>query len=308
MLTGAAGSLAAALSWGDARAADAAWCYPLAFPERAPGDGLFIKHAFGCENLVYYPGLTHTGENWYGLEANAANANVIAIAPGKVVYADFDYPGRVVLVAHADRLYSMYGHLDDALQVQQGQDVERGQVLGRVLARSDDYARSHLHFEIRTFLTRDEVNGDAPRYGFTCGYRCPPGPGYWPMGAEHPAEIGWLHPAHVINRRLGALERVAVPSVVRTETTPLWSAPPWRDGALQVGELALDPGSVYPLTGVATGADGSRNRTARGYRLWYRLALEPSSEAWAQAALPSADAVDSAGAPAAIDLALIPAP
>jgi murein DD-endopeptidase MepM/ murein hydrolase activator NlpD len=108
---------------------------------------------------------------------------VYAVATGEVVFAGSDYPGRVVIVRHADDLFSKYGHLDYALAVGVGDVVERGQPLGTILARTDGRAPSHLHFEIRTFLTTPEVNGDSPRYGFACGVDCPPGPGYWPIDA-----------------------------------------------------------------------------------------------------------------------------
>ena len=62
---------------------------------------------------------------------------VYAAAAGEVVFAGSEYPGRVVIIAHPDGLYSMYGHLDDALAVEVGQAVARGQVLGTILSRTD---------------------------------------------------------------------------------------------------------------------------------------------------------------------------
>ena len=139
-----------------------AYTYPMRLPGRSPGDGLLIRHGYATENLPYYPGWWHTGENWFAAAGASAGLGVFAAAAGEVVFAGFDYPGRVVIVAHPDGLYAMYGHLDDALAVETGQSVARGQLLGTVLARADDPARSHLHFELRAFLTLPEVNGDAP--------------------------------------------------------------------------------------------------------------------------------------------------
>ncbi|MCC6792705.1 MAG: hypothetical protein IT336_13520 [Thermomicrobiales bacterium] len=68
----------------------AMWGYPIVWEKGVPGDGFFIKHGYGCENTTYYPGLTHTGENWYGLAKNAAGAIAIAVAAGEVVFADYD--------------------------------------------------------------------------------------------------------------------------------------------------------------------------------------------------------------------------
>src|SRR5215204_1375126 len=93
----------------------------------------------------------------------------------------------------------MYGHLDYALSLAVGDVVERGQPVGTILARTDGRAPSHLHFEIRTFLTMPEVNGASPRYGFACGVECPPGPGYWPIEApDNPVDVGWRNPSHAI--------------------------------------------------------------------------------------------------------------
>ena len=105
--------------------------------------------------------------------------------------------------------------------------MERGQPLGTILARTDGRAPSHLHFEIRTFLTTPEVNGDSPRYGFACGVDCPPGPGYWPIDApEHPSVIGWRNPTHVIAGQTELLAgSEAVVAMTATGEVEVWSAP-----------------------------------------------------------------------------------
>src|SRR5688500_17714473 len=115
-----------------------------------------------CE---YHHGYLHAGEDWYTIEGDAAGAGVYAAATGEVVFAGSEYPGRVVIVRHADDLFSMYGHLDDALSVRVGDGVQRGRPLGTILARTDGRAPSHLHFELRTYFTTPEVNGESPRYG-----------------------------------------------------------------------------------------------------------------------------------------------
>src|SRR5215207_11129925 len=152
--------------------------YPVGQPGRVFGDGFLIRHGYATENTWYLPGYLHTGEDWYTMEGDAAGAGVYAAATGEVVFAGSNYPGRVVIVQHADDLFSMYGHLDYALTVAVGNSVERGQPLGTILARTDGRAPSHLHFEMRTFFTTPEINGESPRYEFGCGFECPPGPGY----------------------------------------------------------------------------------------------------------------------------------
>ncbi len=118
------------------------WSYPIAKAGGIPGDGFFIRHGFDTENTWYNPGYWHTGEDWYALDGDTAGAEVQAVAAGEVVYAGSNYPGRVVIVRHAGDIYSMYGHLDPALEVGEGQQVTRGDVLGTVLAARRRNAQS----------------------------------------------------------------------------------------------------------------------------------------------------------------------
>ncbi|HEU5433868.1 MAG TPA: M23 family metallopeptidase, partial [Thermomicrobiales bacterium] len=207
--------------------------YPIGKPGQVAGDGFFIRIGYACENVVYYPGWWHTGENWHAVAGDTYGAEVYAVAAGAVQFADYDYPGRVVIVRHAPDLFSMYGHLDYALDVAVGDTVARGQRLGTVLKRSDDPARSHVHFELRTFYIRDNINGASPQYGVHCGYECPPGPGYWPMNApEHPSDLGWRNPTHVIARRA------------------------FSGGAAPAGAAALVPAAADPSTRVYSAPSG----------------------------------------------------
>ncbi len=286
--------------------------YPVGLPGGVLGDGFIIRHGYATENTWYLPGYLHAGEDWYTTEGDAAGAGVYAAAAGEVVFAGSDYPGRVVIVRHADDLFSMYGHLDYALAVGVGSVVERGQPIGTVLARTDGRAPSHLHFEVRTFFTTPEVNGESPRYGFGCGFECPPGPGYWPIGApEHPSAMGWRNPTHVISRRMwpdGVPEGVdVVVSASAPEMTPLWSAPADVDGAESLDNLALARGERYSLREIATGDEDATGTSAEAYRLWYRIALQDGNEAWVQAAVPSANDTGSDGRPSSVQFDFLPA-
>jgi murein DD-endopeptidase MepM/ murein hydrolase activator NlpD len=154
-----------------------------------------------CE---YHPGWLHTGEDWYLPEGETGGLEVSAAAAGEVVFAGSEYPGRVVIVQHADDLFSMYGHLDYALAIEPGQAVERGQSLGTILVRTDGRAPSHLHFELRTFFTTPEVNGNAPRYGVGCGFECSP----HKLGAAAREHIAWMM-SGIVNKAYGLLMLVA---------------------------------------------------------------------------------------------------
>ncbi|HEY0734309.1 MAG TPA: M23 family metallopeptidase [Herpetosiphonaceae bacterium] len=277
-----------------APALTAAWSYPIGLPERALGDGFFIRHGYITENTWYNPGYWHTGEDWYALEGDTAGAGVYAVADGEIVYAGSNYPGRVVIVRHADELYSMYGHLDPGLAVAVGEPVVRGQPLGTVLRRGDDVP-NHLHFEMRTFLTTAEVNGDRPRYAFRCGPNCAPGPGYWPIDApDLPTALGWRNPTHVINRRAfpaaaGNLGEVVVAAQPIASSVTLW-AQPAEDGTPQQaqGEIGLEPGARFILLELRAGPEATEATGAEAYVLWYRVRLPDGRAGWLQAAVPSA--------------------
>ena len=237
-----------------------AFSMPIGLPGRVLGDGFLIRHGFACENTWFSPGWLHAAEDFYLPGGNAGGAGVYAVADGEIVFAGSEYPGLVVIVQHSDDLYSMYGHMDYALAVEQG-SVRRGQLLGTVLTRSDGVAPSHLHFEIRNFLTKTDVNGDAPRYSVACGFNCAPGPGYWPIDApEHPSAIGWRNPTHVIANRAfdgmlptdavvivasGAGDRLRSGPRRRTDQTPNRSATsPYEQATIPVDLDCNRAGSV----------------------------------------------------------------
>ena len=284
--------------------------YPIGMPSKPLGDGFFIRHTAQAENTWYNPGYWHTGEDWYAITGDTAGARVYAVADGEVVYAGANYPGRVIIVRHAPDLHSMYGHLDPTLNVQVGQPVKRGDLLGTVLRRGDK-TPNHLHFEIRTFLTEREVNGDTPRYSFRCGVNCPPGPGYWPIEApDLPSNLGWRNPTHVIHRRMlpdGAIGEVVVATKPASDSVTLWSAPPGAGEQQRLGELALRPGERYLLLEAHAGAEDSRETSAQAYKLWYEIRLPEGRSAWAQAAVPSTFETGGDGRPSSVYFNLVPA-
>ncbi|MBA2276669.1 MAG: M23 family metallopeptidase [Chloroflexia bacterium] len=284
-----------------------AFNYPIGDPGNALGDGFVIRHGYATENTWYLPGYLHTGEDWYREEGEAAGAAVVAVGDGEVVFAGSDYPGRVVIVRHADDLYSMYGHLDPALTVEAGDSVERGDVLGTVAERGDDVP-NHLHFEMRRFLTAWEVNGAAPRYEFNCGTDCPPGPGYWPIDApEHPSEIGWLNPTHVIASSEESFHapEVIVAMAARQMGVSVRSEP--AENAEQVARLDLNPGARFPLIDVQAGPVDTIKSSADAYDLWYRIELDDERSGWVRALESSTSEAGSDGRPSQIQLGFLPA-
>ena len=277
--------------------------YPIGWPDRVPGDGFLIRHGFATENTWYNPGWWHTGEDWYALnEEETGGAIVYAIAAGEVVYADYDYPGRVVIVQHEEELFSCYGHLDDALDIATGDTVLSGDRLGTILVRDDGRAPSHLHFEVRDFLTTPNVNGSSPQYGVNCGVDCPPGPGYWPIdAAEHPVEMGWLNPTSVIASLTARSGEVIVatgaPATVETRDEP--------DGEVS-GELTLESGQVFTLLKIRENDPLAQETSAEAYAVWYQVELPDGTEAWVPALMASDQDTGSDGRPSSIQFILLP--
>jgi hypothetical protein len=186
-------------------------------------------------------------------------------------------------------------------------------MLGTVLTRTDGLAPSHLHFELRTFFTTPEVNGNAPRHGVACGLDCPPGPGYWPLDApEHPSVMGWRNPTHVINRRAWPDGVPADAKVILAEPAPdvitLWSAPAGDAGAEALAGISpITPGADFSLLEIAAGAEDTTGTSAEAYRLWYRIALPTGDEGWVQAAVPPTNDTGSDGRPSSVRFDFLPA-
>lgn len=285
------------------------WSLPIRNAGAAPGDGFLIRHGFACENTWYNPGWWHTAEDWYRLEeADTAGAEVLAVRAGEVMWIGSDYPGRVLLILHENGRYSMYGHLDYAVDVREGDRVMAGQVLGRVLEANGWRAPSHLHFEIRDFFYNPIVNGDAPRYEVGCGYRCPPGPGYWPINDPlHPAEVGWRNPAHVIHRGFGSTG--LGPEVIVADSADGLSGPvramPNHD-ARGIGTVTLRGGDRFPVLDVETGDAASTGTSALAYRVWYQMELDDGTSGWLPALIADDRDTGSDGRPSSLRPVLLP--
>lgn len=283
--------------------------FPIGVEGELPADRCHIRHGYACENTGYNAGWWHTGENWYVDEGDSAGALVYAAAAGEVVYANADYPGRVVIIEHDGGLFSMYGHLDFDLAVSEGEVVERGQPLGIVLYRTDGRSPSHLHFEIRRFLMEPVVNGAEPRYPVACGFNCPPGPGYWPMDdSDHPSDLGWLNPTHVIARAAfdpaASATEVTVVNAPASESVELRSRPD-RNGAL-LGELSLIPGDRFKILEHAVGEMASRGTSAEAYGVWARVESRDGLTGWIRAVETSDETVGEDGRPSAVRFNVIP--
>ena len=83
-----------------------------------------------------------------GVEVNAAKSSQVhAVHDGRVVFADtFAGFGRLVIVDHGNKAFSLYGYLDE-IAVQKGDSLERGQAIG-ASGESPD-GRASVYFELR---------------------------------------------------------------------------------------------------------------------------------------------------------------
>jgi len=278
---------------------------PIGWAGEPAGDGFEIGHGFACENTWFNPGWWHTGEDWYAVDRDTGDAVIYAVAPGEVVYVGFDYPGRVIIVRHADDLFSVYGHLNFDTPVAEGREVAAAEEIGSVLLQVDGRAPSHLHFEFRTFLTTSLVNGDNPSYGVNCGVNCPPGPGYWPIDApEHPAGMGWRNPTHqqvTLALAAGIPEglMVRVQSAAHGRTVGIHADPDAGSEALD--ELTLASGDEFELLDLSGDDPSSTGTSGEAYGYWLRISTGDGVEGWVQAAIPSDRETGSDGRPSAID-------
>ncbi len=90
------------------------------------------------------------GEHHEGIDIRAARGTpVYAAESGRVIHADASLAGygKMIVIKHAGRLYSVYAH-NSKLLVDVGEFVERGQEIAEVGA-TGNATTPHLHFEIR---------------------------------------------------------------------------------------------------------------------------------------------------------------
>jgi len=88
--------------------------------------------------------------NKFGTPVHAAADGVVVFAGAdkEAVYSPWvDFYGNVIVVEHADNLFTLYAHLS-AIDVQVGQRVEVEEKIGEV-GQSGVATGSHLHFEVR---------------------------------------------------------------------------------------------------------------------------------------------------------------
>ncbi|MFN7972515.1 MAG: peptidoglycan DD-metalloendopeptidase family protein [Acidobacteriota bacterium] len=113
-----------------------------ALPRPAPGQ---VAGTFGKHKHPRFP--TYTVRSGIVIDAPDGTA-VACIEAGRVVFADwFTGYGKLVIVDHGDKVYSLYARVDE-LEVKVGDVVAAGQVIARVADPGGADVRG-LYFEIR---------------------------------------------------------------------------------------------------------------------------------------------------------------
>jgi len=84
-----------------------------------------------------------------GIDIDAPLGEAVrAVEKGRVVFADrFTGYGRMVIVDHGERYYTIYAHLSEIIR-KTGDELRRGEILGRV-GDSDSLSGAKLYFELR---------------------------------------------------------------------------------------------------------------------------------------------------------------
>ena len=84
-----------------------------------------------------------------GIDIDAALGDgVRVVEKGRVVFADrFTGYGRMMIVDHGERYYTIYAHLSEIIR-KLGEDVQKGEIIGRV-GDSDSLSGAKLYFELR---------------------------------------------------------------------------------------------------------------------------------------------------------------
>ena len=100
----------------------------------------------GMRQYIYYDG--HNGYDY-----NLWYEPVYAAAPGKVIFARYEYPdatdhgyGKMVMIDHRNGYVTLYGHFS-RIMVKVGQKVRRGQQIG-VSGNTGHSTGPHLHFTV----------------------------------------------------------------------------------------------------------------------------------------------------------------
>ena len=220
-----------------------------------PGYNIEVVQNYANTTHPTYGPRAHSGLDLKYSTGGTANKPVYAAADGVVKYrVNCCYPGGVLVIEHdlggGDVIYTMYGHISSIL-VNENDSVTRGQQIASILDQ-DSVGNSHLHFEVRDWLTY-APNGT--KYG----------PGYAQLG-YHPDDEGWHDPTAEVYSYRPAFPGTAVFDTqrdVRTGPSTSYSY-----------ITTVGAGSQVTLEDVSADSNG-------GGHYWYEIRYDGVNTGWA---------------------------
>lgn len=108
---------------------------------------------------LFYNKTLNRWESHKGVDLTSANANVYAVADGKVSNIVDSYEnGKMITITHSQGFVSVYSSLGKDVKVAEGDTITKGAVLGAMSesAANEQSDGAHLHFEL--FKNGDKVD------------------------------------------------------------------------------------------------------------------------------------------------------
>lgn len=218
--------------------------------------------------------LNYDGHNGY--DYNVSYQPLYAAAPGKVIYAAYEYDynhqlgyGKMVMIDHGNGYVTLYGHMSRFL-VKAGQKVRRGQELG-ISGNTGHSTGPHLHFSVfhNCYATDPygwngsgpdpltNYQGDASEFLWVrqpLVFNPPPRfPGLENVPANDQAQMILLHLPSTqsgVHSFTVGLTRLAV-KVKRTLPASAGAEIDLADGGIRVTGV-VSPAAIYRIAGVAS--------------------------------------------------------
>lgn len=102
---------------------------------------------------LFYNATLKQWESHKGVDLTSSKSNdVFAVLDGIVIDSNYSYEsGHCITIEHADGLTSIYCSLDSADLVKKGDNVVRGQKIGKISATANNELSegNHLHFQVK---------------------------------------------------------------------------------------------------------------------------------------------------------------
>lgn len=123
-----------------------------------PMNNASVIKDFSLQELQYNQTL-NCWEAHLSVDLMSVDTEVMAIYKGEVTSVENDFlMGNIVTIKHENGLVSVYASLDENLQVQVGDLVNAGQVIGYAGASATSEVADGVHLDFAMFLNGEEVD------------------------------------------------------------------------------------------------------------------------------------------------------